>query len=166
MMTWAQHTEDTLKAWADMQRKLQENWLKALESSTKAQPGDAWEQTVDLWEESVKAILDSQAECGKLWAESVLSLGGRSRDSEEWARRGQAMMKEWTETHKRLWEGWFACVKQLNWSGQPGTWEQEWRKVWQSWEDAVRKAVEVQTEWLRLWTTGPGEKTGAEERKG
>jgi hypothetical protein len=160
MMEWAKQTEDMLKTWADMQSKLQESWLKAFQRSATPQPTDPWEKTVQVWEESVKAILDTQVECAKLWAKSFIPLNSISEERSDWARQGEEMITQWTEIHKRLWEAWFSLAQRVDFSAAGGSWEREGRRAWEGWQEAMQKAMDVQTEWVRLWTVGQAVKNG------
>jgi hypothetical protein len=158
-MEWAKQTEDMFKTWADVQRRMWDDWLKGVQAfgpSGPAGPDQAWEQTLDTWEEAVKKTLDAQVQWTRLWSESFASVKGTPGEMAEWARQGQNMMKRWAETQRQLWVGWFEMVRKLRPSGFGWNWEKEGQRFHQAWQDTVQKTLDAQAEWARFSTVGQG----------
>jgi hypothetical protein len=159
-MEWAKQTEDMFKTWADVQKKMWDDMLKGTQGLWGSQPTQVWEKTMDAWEESVKKTLDAQVEWSRLWADGFTTAKGTPTEMAEWARQGQEMIKQWAETQRRLWEGWFDMTRKLRPSGFGANWPLEGQRFVQAWQDAVQKALDTQAEWARLWTVGrAGERT-------
>jgi hypothetical protein len=159
-MEWAKQTEDTFKSWADMQRKMWDDWMKGIQNLGRSQPEQVWDKTLDAWEDSVKRTLDTQIEWTRAWADGLSSVKGTPSEMAEWARQGQEMATRWGETQRQLWQNWFETVRKLRPSAFGGSWDREGQRFVQAWQDAVHKALEAQAEWMRFWTVGQaGEKT-------
>src|SRR5262245_56505225 len=167
MIEWTKQTEEMFTTWTDTQKKMWDEWIKATQSFGKSQATDAWKRTVETWEESLKKNLHLQQEWARLWAESFNNVKGTPKEFHELARHGQEMMSRWSETQIQLWTAWFEIVKKLDPNALSGSWEKESEKVLHIWQESLKKALDAQTEWGRVWTasqTGKGrerEKTEA-----
>ncbi len=160
-MEWTKQAEETFKSWTGAQKKLWDDWLKAVQGLGKSQPTEVWEKTVESWQESVKNTLDAQIEWTRLWAESLTTAKGTPKEMVEWAQQGQDMIKRWAETQRQVWESWFEVVKKLQPSTLGGNWGLEGQKFFQVWQQAIQKAQDAQAEWVRLWTERqPSKKPG------
>ena len=162
-MEWTKQTEDMFKTWTEAQTKMWNEWLRAMQGFSRPQASEAWGKSVQAWEESVKKTLDAQDEWTRLWAASFTTVGGTPKETVEWARQGQEMVRRWVETQKQLWEGWFQIAKRLDPSKTGGSWDQEGQKFLQAWQDAVKKGMESQAEWTRVWTAGQAGKKPEEQ---
>jgi hypothetical protein len=148
---WTQQTEAMFKAWTDAQRKIWEKWPLGMQGAAKSPSDQVWEKSMQAWEESVKKTLEAQAELTQLWAGGSPNMSGLPKEVAEWAHEGQEMLKRWTETQTMLWEHWFHLAKQFNHPSNKlgGNWEQEGQKLLHAWQEAAKKTVDAQSEWLR-----------------
>ena len=154
---WTKQTEDLFKTWTEAQTKMWNDWLKAMQGFGKSQSSQVWEKSVDAWDESIKKILDAQADWTERWSESLTASKGTPKEMAEWAKQGQDMIQRWTEIQKMLWTSWFEIIKKLDPSALGGNWG-DGQTFLQGWQQAVQKALHTQEEWSRLWTTGQGGK--------
>jgi len=156
---WTKQTEEMFKSWTDVQTKMWNDWLKAMQGLGRSPSSQAWEKTVDAWEESIRKTLDSQVEWAQRWAESFTTGKGAPKEMVEGAKQGQEMIGRWTDTQKQLWTRWFQIVKKLDPSSAPGgDWGREGQKLVQGWQDAIQKALDQQAESVRRWTAAQGGK--------
>ncbi|HEV8620935.1 MAG TPA: hypothetical protein VGQ79_07915 [Nitrospiraceae bacterium] len=162
---WTKQAQEIFKTWIDTQKKMWDEWFQATQGFGKAQGTEAWRKTVETWEQSLKKNLYLQMEWTKLWAESLSSVKGTPKELQEWARQGQEMMSRWAETQMQLWAGWFEVVKKLDPTARGGNWEKESEKVLLIWREALKKALDVQVEWGRVWTAGQASKKPKEQAK-
>ncbi len=147
---WAKQAEAMFKAWADAQRQMWEKWLSGGQGPAKSPSDQLWEKSMQAWEESVKKTLETQAEMAKLWAAGSPNMGGLPKEVTDWADEGERMVKWWTETQAALWDHWFHLAKRFDPSNKPeGDWEQEGQKWLHAWQEAAKKAMDMQSEWLR-----------------
>lgn len=67
----------------------------------------------------------------------------------DWMEQSLEMMKSWTETQRKMWEGWMSTAGELGGQQNPMTdWMTQWQKTAEqslnAWEDLGRKMVEQQ----------------------
>ena len=165
MMEWTKQAEDMFKTWTDTQKKMWDEWIKTTQSFGKSQASDAWERTVGVWEESLKKNLHLQTEWTKLWAESFNNVKGTPKEFHELARQGQEMMARWAETQMQLWTAWFGIAKKLDPNALSGSWEKESEKVLHIWQESIKKALDAQAEWGRVWTAAQNGRKAREYEK-
>lgn len=164
-MEGTKQAQEIFNTWIDTQKKMWDEWFKATQGFGKAQGTEAWRKTVEVWEQSLKKNLNLQMEWTKLWADGFTSVHGTPEELLGWAQQGQDMMRRWAETQIQLWEGWFGVVKKLDPSILSGNWEQESQKVVLIWQEAVKKALDAQVEWGRVWTEGQASRKPKDQAK-
>ena len=164
-MEWTKQAEEIFKTWTDTQKKMWDEWIKATQSFGKPHATDAWKRTVEAWEDSLKKNLHLQMEWTKLWAESFNNVKSTPKELHDLARQGQEMMTRWAETQIQLWTAWFDIVKKLEPNALGGSWEKESEKVLTIWQDSLKKALDAQTEWGRVWTASQTGKKAREQAK-
>jgi hypothetical protein len=147
-MEWTKQSEDMLKNWTDTQKKMWDEWTKAMQGFGKSPSTDAWEKTVETWNQTIQKVLDGQVEGARLWAENVTTTKGTPQEMTEWAKQGQDIITRWTETQKQLWGHWFEVVKKLD-ASNILNWPRDGQKFLQSWQETIQKAQDAQAEWLR-----------------
>ena len=165
MIEWTKQTEEMFTTWTDTQKKMWDEWIKATQSFGKVHASDAWKRTVETWEESLKKNLHLQMEWTRLWAESFNNVKGTPKEFHELARQGQDMMGRWSETQIQLWTAWFDIVKKLDPNALGGSWEKESEKVLHIWQESLKKALDAQAEWGRVWTASQTGKRSREQAK-
>ena len=72
-MEWTKQTEDMFKTWTEAQKKMWDEWLRAMQGFSRPQASEAWGKSVEAWEESVKKTLDAQNEWPSIIATSLPS---------------------------------------------------------------------------------------------
>lgn len=154
-MEWAKQSEEMLKTWAETQKKMWDDWMKAVQGSGKSPSTEVWEKTVDTWNQTIQRLLDAQVEGARHWAENFTTAKGTPEETAEWAKRGQDIITRWTETQKQLWGSWFEVIKKLDASNMMN-WARDGQKFIQSWQETIEKALDSQAEWFR--TTGQARK--------
>jgi hypothetical protein len=164
-MEWMKQAEDIFKTWTETQKTMWEEWMKATQSFGKTQATDSWKRTVDVWEESVKKSLNLQMECSKVWADSFTSAKGTPKEFQEWARQGQEMMSRWVETQMQLWTAWFEMVKRLDPTSVTGSAEKDSDSMLNLWQDNLKKLLNAQAEWGRVWTATQTGRKSREQAK-
>jgi len=154
-MEWTKQSEEMLKTWSETQKKLWDDCLKAMQGFGKSPGTDAWEKTVDTWNQTIQNVLDAQLEGARHWAENTTTFKGTTEETAELAKHGQELITRWTETQKQLWKNWFDLMKKLDASNMMN-WARDSQKFVQSFQETLQKAVDAQAEWVR--TTGQARK--------
>lgn len=156
-MDWMEQSTETMRTWADMQKRMWEGWLDA--SSGLGQVDDnplgewvtRWQETsqksLAAWEDLVREMIETQ---GK-WAASDSVTGywpGKEQDikkmAESWTEQTLTVMKAWTVAQKKLWDDWFATASNIAKSAKAP--EDDWYKRWQ---DAARTSMDAWDELTR-----------------
>lgn len=154
-MEWAKQSEEMLKTWNESQKKLWDDWMKAMPGFGKSPSPEIWQKTVDTWNQTIQRVLDAQVEGVRHWAEHATIAKGTTQETAEWAKQGQDMITRLLETQKQLWGSWFEFVKKLDVSNVMN-WARDGQKFLQTWQETIQKSLDSQTEWLR--TTGQARK--------
>ena len=148
--------EQLMKSWADTQQTLLTNWLGTVQGSG-TNPGAAvWGQLVSAWQTSVQQTLDTQRKWIRTWTESVEGMAGKTGSAgelNEQVRMGQDLLLRWTEAQQQFWQLWFDAAKNLTSAQQSSeTGMQTVQSLMQTWQDSVRKLMEMQSAWYSRWT--------------
>ena len=153
MIDGIRQMEILARAWTEAQQRLWSDMLGMTQTSASV-PAEAWSRTIDLWERSVNQALDAQADWVRAWGESVASASSAQSSSSQadtsaWVRRGQEAFQHWNNQQKQLWAAWFSMARQL--VAGPGTGSQQLQGVVQGWQEAMRQAMQTQSEWTQRW---------------
>jgi hypothetical protein len=154
-MEWTKQSEEMLKTWTETQKKMWDEWTKAIQGFGKSPSTEVWEKTVETYQQTVQRVLDAQLEGARRWAENFPTGKGTPQEAAEWAKQGQDLIIRWTETQKQLWGSWFELVKKLDASNMIN-WPRDGQKFLQSWQETIQKALNAQAEWVK--TTGQANK--------
>jgi hypothetical protein len=145
-------TEDMAMAWAEVQKKMWEHWMKGLESNLRPQYAESWERAsgniIDAWENSVKLALQAQSDWTGLWARRLSDDERSPKEVVEWARQMYEMMKAWNNAQLEMWDSWFASLRKFG----PVEYTNAFVDVSKSWRDAARKSLDAEAEWMRAWS--------------
>lgn len=150
-MDWSKQTQDMFKSWTDAQTKTWNTWLDTVKSFDPSQPGQAWEKTVDAWQQSVKNTLSAQVEGSRIWAESVSSIQGAPKETANWAQQVQDMTQRWTDLQTQMWDNWFDVMKKAD-IDKFNTFGKEGSGMMGPWQDMSKKMMDAQAEWIRNFT--------------
>ena len=164
-MEWTKPAENMFNTWMDAQTKMWDEWFKSTQGFGKMQGTEVWRKTVEAWEQSLKKNLNLQMDWTKLWADSFTKVSADPAELFEWAQQGQEMMRRWLATQMQLWAGWFEIMKKLDPSTPGGGWQREAEKIVQLWQEALKKGLDAQVEWGRVWSAGQEGKKPKEHAK-
>ena len=67
----------------------------------------------------------------------------------DWTKQSQEMLQTWTDTQKKMWDGWLQTVQK---SGAPFQNNEIWQKTIETWESTVNSTLSAQSEWMQKWT--------------
>jgi len=163
---WMKQGDDMFKGWTGTQKKMWQDWVKAVQGFEPVQPHAMWPTTVEAWQESVKTALDAQIDWTRNRAETFTAGKGTPDDIAKWASQGQEAIQHWSKVQVDLWDKWFEVVKTLDTTTRTGTWDKEGKKLLQIWQTATQKGINAQMEFLDLWTKQQtAEKPQAEKKK-
>jgi hypothetical protein len=150
--------ENVLKTWSEAQQQLLTGWLDLVRGTKGTLPTTVWNETVTAWQTAVQETLDAQAEWLRDWSKRLQAESAIPPELRKNLQQAQELLLKWTETQQQLWQGWFDLVKKLAPPFEAGAGFQVGEKLLSTWQEAARKMVEAQTEWVRRWTTGIPEK--------
>lgn len=152
---WNNRANDMMKMWTESQQKMWENWVTTMRTmGTAPTSRETWEKTVDIWHDSVKTALDAQVTWTQFWTDSMTSMGGSSKQMNEWSSQTMEMTKQWTEAQNKMWADWFQGLKTMDMSTMmKGFNSDEMMKLMQTWQDSARKMMETQMEMVRSMTS-------------
>jgi hypothetical protein len=154
--------EDLITTWTEAQQKLMRSWLDTLQDVGGAQGATVWNQSIETWQTSVKQTLDAQLAWMREWTDAVTGAEGTPPEVRELAQQGQNMLQYWTDAQWKIWQSWFAAVKDAGLgpaSAQGGESSQSQNPL-QLWQDAGRQLLQAQSEWVRRWTSIAGGAAG------
>lgn len=151
---WTAQAEEMVQHWTSAQCKMWESWFEAMQNVSYApRSSEGWQHTVENWNMAVKSALESQFTWIRFWANSVQTRNTPAPVA-EWSQELIKMMERWTEIQLELSESWFATIKKSNPTTVALVWDRaEAERVVQDWQEATRKSLEAQLNWLRIWTS-------------
>ena len=75
----------------------------------------------------------------------------------EWTKQAEDMFKTWAETQQKMWDEWLKTMKGFG-KSQP---TDVWGKSVDALEDALKRTLDAQVEWTRLWASSLTTVSGA-----
>jgi hypothetical protein len=66
------------------------------------------------------------------------------------SKQAEEMVRTWAEVQRKMWESWLTPMKGLQGGGAAS----EYSKALETWEASVKKALDAQVEWTRMWAEG------------
>jgi len=66
----------------------------------------------------------------------------------DWTKQTEETFKAWMGTQKQMWDSWLEAIQKGAPQLQP---TDLWQKTVQAWEEAVKKLLEAQSDWVRMW---------------
>jgi hypothetical protein len=154
MTDWTKQAEEMMKTWTKAQQQLWDSWKAALPTAGTAQTSESWGKMVDMWKEALDRTLDTQVEWTNMWANSVKSQANTPKELTAWADQMVSTMKSWTESQAGLWDSVLDSMKQATPETLVQRMDEGTRMAFQTWQDAVGKAVEAQKDLSKRWTAG------------
>jgi hypothetical protein len=154
MTDWTKQADEMMKTWTKAQQQLWDSWKAALPTAGTAQTTESWGKMVDMWKEALDRTLDTQVEWTNMWANSVKSQADTPKELTAWADQMVSTMKSWTESQAGLWDSVLDSMKQATPDTLVQRMDEGTRMAFQTWQDAVGKAVEAQKDLSKRWTAG------------
>ncbi len=151
-MAEARQAEDMTLAWAKVQEKMWEQWMKGLESSrVQPQYAEVWERAsnkiIDSWANTVKLALHAQLDYTRLWVHRLSEQERAPNEVVEYAQQTYEIMQAWIEAQLEMWDCWFSGMRKLG----PVETTTAFIDVMKSWQEAVRKSLEAEAAWMHRW---------------
>ncbi len=150
-MDWVKQSQEMMQTWAETQKKMWNVWLQSMEGTGPSAPADIWQTTIETWQQSANQTLEAQAKLTRMWVESLDQFPGSPENLAQWAKQAEAMIAGMTETQKQLWDKCFAGLKRVDVPKTGISWEEEGRKIFDTWQDSAHKAMEAQIELASKW---------------
>ncbi len=86
-----------------------------------------------------------------MWIDSLNNAKGNLDQVTEWVRQAEEMTRRMNEAQQQLWDNCFETLKKADPGQMPASWEQEGRKIFQTWQESDRQAMETQIELASRW---------------
>jgi hypothetical protein len=68
----------------------------------------------------------------------------------DWSKQAEEAVRNWQELQKRVWESWLAPLQGTAAASGPKATD-AYREALEVWEDAVKRSLQAQLDWTRLW---------------
>ena len=141
MTDWISQTQAGVDRWLETQR---EWWDTILGGGGPAAPEDLQARTVEAWRQAAYKVVDAQAQM----------LLGTVREQK--ATDAEAMIRQWTDAQREMWQGWLAAASKGGAGGTSASSPQDigaaGQQMVESLRQAAEKLVESQAEWAKAWT--------------
>lgn len=152
-MDWTKQTDDLIKTWTGAQQRMMDAWLGAMQGFKVTQVSETYQKSLEAWKTEVHRALDAQLKWAQTWSDSVNSTSSAVPQMGEMSKQMLDTMKRWTETQSDLWDRWFEAAQKVDPSALNQLVKSEdAQKVIQTWQDAAQKALDAQSEWVRLFS--------------
>ena len=69
----------------------------------------------------------------------------------DWTKQTEELVTTWSNTQKQMWDNWLGAMESMSGDANLQTFETERKKVVDTWEASVKKGLEAQAEWAKLW---------------
>ena len=142
-MDWMQQAENMFKSMMEAQQKMMDTMLETAKTMT--EPRSAWEQVVQVWEKSIKKVLEQQDHWVQMW---LSGLGGME-PPEEVKNAVKSMTQTWSTAQQMLWENWFAMIKQLDPRKLTHTSQADLTQTLDAWKMQMQMMIDAQKEWAQ-----------------
>jgi hypothetical protein len=157
MTDWTKQAEEMFKTWSEAQKKIMENWAESMKGMGVPQGTELWEKTLATWEETLEKSTQAQTEWTEKWVENLKSMQGIPEQAVESTEKFLEMSKRWTTTQGEMSSKWFEMLKSLDPSSLTGKMSEAFQNPFQAWQDATKKVMDAQADWMRVWTGSTGE---------
>jgi hypothetical protein len=65
----------------------------------------------------------------------------------EWMKQAEETFKTWTDTQKKMWDEWIKVTQSFGKTHATDA----WKRTVDAWEESVKKSLQLQMEWSKLW---------------
>lgn len=69
----------------------------------------------------------------------------------DWTKQTEQFVNTWTSAQKDMWDNWLSAAQTMSKGVNLSALEAERQKVIDSWEASVKKGLEAQAEWAKMW---------------
>jgi hypothetical protein len=150
-MDWTKQTEEMFKAWSEAQTRMFETFSESVSGFGKTPGEKLWAQTIAAGEQWIKTSLAAQAEWMKAWGENFAKIEGMPEGATASIQQFQEMTQRWAATQERMWAAWFDLLKKVDPGRATGAWGEAPQNPFSAWQDATKKVMDSQMEWMRAW---------------
>jgi hypothetical protein len=66
----------------------------------------------------------------------------------DWTKQTEDTLKTWMGAQKKMWDSWLDTLQK---SAPQFQTHEVWQKTVETWEETVKKSLEAESEWMRMW---------------
>lgn len=160
MSDWTKQAEELMTTWAKAQQQLWDTWKAVMPLASTAPAPPAWGTMVHFWKQAIDQTVRTQGEWATMWAESIRAQASAPQELKDWTDQIVATLKTLTESQAQFWESMLDSLQQPNPEQRLRHMDAGAQVAFQTWQDAIHKAVAAQRELVNYWTSGTGGKQG------
>lgn len=151
MAEWTDQIAEMQQKWVDQQRKLMTEWLESMKSGAVGMQPPDWRQAADLMEQQVTSALDTQQRSLQAMIGNMRNMEGAPKELAQAAKQMEEGVERWTGVQNQMWKVWFDTLRDASSSAKsPG------ESMKQNWEDAIKRTMSIQEQWLSGLAASPG----------
>ena len=75
----------------------------------------------------------------------------------DWTKQTEQFISSWADTQKKMWDSWAQAMQASAAETVNKTFEAERQKAVEAWESSMKKGLEAQGEWAKLWVNSLSE---------
>ena len=83
----------------------------------------------------------------------------------DWSKQTEEMVNNWAALQKNMWETWISSMQSLTRAKEEAS-DSTYQQALRAWEESVRKALDAQAQWTRLWADGVSAAAGTSDPAG
>ena len=138
--------QQMMESWVETQKQMIDQWLNTVEDYGDQNSSTFWNQTLSVWESSVKRTMEAQNATLNSWMSQMQDVDGMPDEAVEQVKEGKAIMKKWTETQNELWDKWFEMMHQMDPSAYETTWKDMAKQSVSTWRDYAERMQSLSEE--------------------
>ena len=158
MSDWINQADELMKTWRRSQQQLWDTWEMVMPKAPTSQATQTWGMMVNFWRQAIEQTARSQVEWANLWADSIRAQESLPKELKDWTDQVVSTMKTWTESQAQFWERMLDSMKESNPEQLMKHMDEGAQVAFQTWQSAVHKAIEAQSELASYWTSATGDK--------
>ena len=149
-MDWNKQGQEMVKLWSETQQNMLKQWSESLQGMTQPDTSGVWENTLNIWQQTVATMLNTQAQWARTWAGGVAATKGATKEMIDGATQLKEAVEQWAEFQQELWDGWFVMLRTISSDSTQLT--DLPNEVFETWQATLETFVDSQREWMRKWT--------------
>ena len=107
------HYVEVGQKWIDGQVKIGQGWFEAIQGLEQFDPSLVWDKTIDAYQASIQASLDTQVAGTKIWFEEVVPVNTLPQTAVDLVKQMQDVTAEVTQAQQTAVDKWFDLLKQI-----------------------------------------------------